>query len=114
MASLMSRIVHWYAIKPWTGPDADYQIAEDLAAGTKVLTACMRDGKPTLYVEKVTGKGRPLEMFKNRVDAFYVMTGEEFEEVLAPGDPFRYVATLQIDRPSGLYFYHVYARVLGL
>lgn len=111
----MSKIVHWYDIKPWKGPDEDYRIAEDLPAGTKVLTACMRDGRPVLYVEKVSGKGNPaLAMYQNQVDAFYVMTGEEFQEVLKPGDPFHYVSTIQIDRPSGLYFYHVYARVLGL
>ncbi|AXQ69316.1 hypothetical protein HOU02_gp409 [Caulobacter phage CcrBL9] len=67
-----------------------------------------------IYVEKVTAKGRTSDMFKNRIDAFYVETGKEFEEVLPPGEPFRYVDTIQIDRPSGLYFYHVYARVLGL
>ncbi|UTU07971.1 hypothetical protein CcrC1_gp285 [Caulobacter phage C1] len=111
----MSKIVHWYGIKPWTGPEADYRIADNLPAGTKVLTACMREGRPVLYVEKVVGKGNPAQaMYQNQVDAFFVETGKEFLEVLTPGDPFKYVATIQIERPSGLYFYHVYARVLGL
>lgn len=110
----MSRVVHHYSV-PLAHPEAErgaYIVAKDLPAGTKVLTAMMREGKVAIYVSKPICEDGKCSYYSS-LECFYVATGQEYDDKLifgAVGEmPTRYVGT--VTNPANGEFFHVFARI---
>jgi hypothetical protein len=95
--SASTRIIHHYLVPP-TERAASHRVP----AGTKVLAAMLRDGVPTLYVQKFTTMD---DNYVMNLETFFVPTGEEFRV----DNGFEYVGT--VTNPADNYFYHVFARL---
>lgn len=106
----MARVIHHYLVPEWAD-GADYEVADAVPSNSKIIAAMDRAGKVVLYVEKTVTETAPA--YQSKIEAFYVLTGEEFDQKGLYHD-FDYVETVRIDRPSGFYFYHVYARIVPL
>ena len=69
-----------------------------------------------LYVAKPNGPSAHASLKCARLEAFDVETVESFQDCTfdekGRPQPFTYVGSVKIDRPSGLYFYHVYAAIV--
>jgi len=91
------KVIHHYPVPAYT-PGLGNRLLVPL--DTQILGAQLRDGQPTLYVEKTVGQSDTRTM-----TCFFIGTGHPFDDFVPGLGLVSYVGTVQ----DGPFFWHIYA-----